>query len=121
MHEILLLKVSRYSNGHKYPKQKQRAPNLTSFAQIDLQSWPKVLGTSQLFPVFLPLTSNRLDFMQNYVINPPLPSYQPPSFNVGVRTGNLFYSIFNIERGGGGEGVLWIKLTSLNVQVSQHF
>ena len=30
------IKVSRYSNGHKYPKQKQRTPNLTSFAQIGL-------------------------------------------------------------------------------------
>ena len=30
------VKVSRYSNGHKYPKQKQRMPNLTSFAQISL-------------------------------------------------------------------------------------
>ena len=30
----LIFKVSRYSNGHKYPKQKQRTPNLTSFAQI---------------------------------------------------------------------------------------
>ena len=29
-------KESRYSNGHKYPKQKQRTPNLTSFAQIGL-------------------------------------------------------------------------------------
>ena len=28
--------MSRYSNGHKYPKQKQRTPNLTSFAQIGL-------------------------------------------------------------------------------------
>ena len=28
--------MSRYSNGHKYPKQKQRAPNLTFFAQIGL-------------------------------------------------------------------------------------
>ena len=33
---LLLFKVSRYSNGHKYPKQKQRTPNLTSFAQIGL-------------------------------------------------------------------------------------
>ena len=31
-----MYKVSRYSNGHKYPKQKQRTPNLTSFAQIGL-------------------------------------------------------------------------------------
>ena len=31
-----LLKVARYSNGHKYPKQKQRTPNLISFAQIGL-------------------------------------------------------------------------------------
>ena len=31
-----LIKVSRSSNGHKYPKQKQRMPNLTSFAQIGL-------------------------------------------------------------------------------------
>ena len=30
------IKVARYSNGHKYPKQKQRTPNLTSFAQIGL-------------------------------------------------------------------------------------
>ena len=32
------VKVSRYSNGHKYPKQKQRrpTPNLTSFAEIVL-------------------------------------------------------------------------------------
>ena len=29
-------KVSRYSNGHEYPKQKQRTPNSTSFAQIGL-------------------------------------------------------------------------------------
>ena len=29
-------KVARYSNGHKYPKQKQRTPNLTPFAQIGL-------------------------------------------------------------------------------------
>ena len=28
--------MSRYSNGHKYPKQKRRTPNLTSFAQIGL-------------------------------------------------------------------------------------
>ena len=28
--------MSRYSNGHKYPKQKQCTPNLTSFAQIGL-------------------------------------------------------------------------------------
>ena len=28
--------MSRYSNGHEYPKQKQRTPNLTSFAQIGL-------------------------------------------------------------------------------------
>ena len=28
--------MARYSNGHKYPKQKQRTPNLTSFAQIGL-------------------------------------------------------------------------------------
>ena len=28
--------MSRYSNGHKYPKQKQRTPNLISFAQIGL-------------------------------------------------------------------------------------
>ena len=33
----------------------------------------------------------------------------------------LFYSILDIERGGSGEGVLWIKFTSVNVQVSQHF
>ena len=26
--------MSRHSNGHKYPKQKQRTPNLTSFAQM---------------------------------------------------------------------------------------
>ena len=32
----LVFKVARYSNGHKYPKQKQRTPNLTSFAQIGL-------------------------------------------------------------------------------------
>ena len=32
----MCLKVARYSNGHKYPKQKQRTPNLTSFAQIGL-------------------------------------------------------------------------------------
>ena len=31
-----IVKVSRYSNGHKYPKQKQRTPNLTSFAKIVL-------------------------------------------------------------------------------------
>ena len=30
------VKVARYSNGHKYPKHKQRTPNLTSFAQIGL-------------------------------------------------------------------------------------
>ena len=30
------IKVARYSNGHKYPKQKQRTPNLTYFAQIGL-------------------------------------------------------------------------------------
>ena len=30
------IKVARYSNGHKYSKQKQRPPNLTSFAQIGL-------------------------------------------------------------------------------------
>ena len=29
-------KVSPYNNSHKYPKQKQRTPNLTSFAQIGL-------------------------------------------------------------------------------------
>ena len=28
--------MARYSNGHKYPKQKQRPPNLTSLAQIGL-------------------------------------------------------------------------------------
>ena len=28
--------MARYSNGHKYPKQKQRTPNLTSLAQIGL-------------------------------------------------------------------------------------
>ena len=33
---IHVLKVARYSNGHKYPKQKQRTPNLTFFAQIGL-------------------------------------------------------------------------------------
>ena len=33
---ILRIEVSRYSNGHKYSKQKQRTPNLTSFAQIGL-------------------------------------------------------------------------------------
>ena len=32
----LFVKVARYSNGHKYPKQKQRTPNLTFFAQIGL-------------------------------------------------------------------------------------
>ena len=32
----IAFKVSQYSNGHKYPKQKQRTPNLTSFAQIGL-------------------------------------------------------------------------------------
>ena len=31
-----VIKVSRHSNGHKYPKQKQHTPNLTSFAQIGL-------------------------------------------------------------------------------------
>ena len=31
-----LIKVARHSNGHKYPKQKQRTANLTSFAQIGL-------------------------------------------------------------------------------------
>ena len=30
----LHFKVARYSNGHKYPKQKQRMPNLPSFAKI---------------------------------------------------------------------------------------
>ena len=30
------LKVARFSNGHKYPKQKQRTPNLTSFTRIGL-------------------------------------------------------------------------------------
>ena len=34
--EIEIIKVARYSKGHKYPKQKQRTPNLTSFAQIGL-------------------------------------------------------------------------------------
>ena len=34
--DFTVLKVSRYSNGHKYPKQKQRTPNLTSCAQIGL-------------------------------------------------------------------------------------
>ena len=34
--ELRLSKVSRYSNSHKYPKQKQHMPNLTSFAQIGL-------------------------------------------------------------------------------------
>ena len=33
---ITTFTVSRYSNGHKYPKQKQRTPNLTSFALISL-------------------------------------------------------------------------------------
>ena len=28
--------MARYSNVHKYPKQKQRTPNLTFFAQIGL-------------------------------------------------------------------------------------
>ena len=35
--------------------------------------------------------------------------------------GITFCSIFNIERGGGREGALGIKLTPVNVQVSQHF
>ena len=30
------IKVARYSNAHKYLKQKQRTPNLISFAQIGL-------------------------------------------------------------------------------------
>ena len=33
---IITFTVSRYSNGHKYPKQKQRTPNLTPFALIGL-------------------------------------------------------------------------------------
>ena len=28
--------MSRYSNGHEYPKQKQRTLDLTSFAQVGL-------------------------------------------------------------------------------------
>ena len=59
--------------------------------------------------------------MQNFVINPPPPSSHPP---INVEIGMMqttFCSIFNIERGGGGEGALGIKLTPVNVQVSQHF
>ena len=39
MHRALYsttIKVARYSNGHKYPKQKHRPPNLTCFAQTGL-------------------------------------------------------------------------------------
>ena len=50
------------------------------------------------------------------------PIFPPPlNVEVGVTHRQLFYSIFNIERAGGGERVLSIKLTSVNVQVPQHF
>ena len=60
--------------------------------------------------------------MQNCVMNPP-PSSLPHSCNVevGLTHRQPFDSIFNIERGGGREGVFWIKLTPVNVQVSEHF
>ena len=61
-------------------------------------------GTSQLF------------HMQNYVRNPPL---LPPPFNaeIGVMQKQFFYSIFNSAQS--GEEALWIKLTPVNVQLSQ--
>ena len=55
--------------------------------------------------------------MQNFIIPPPL---LPPPINVEIgMMQTTFCSIFNIERG--GEGALGIKLTPVNVQVSQHF
>ena len=53
--------------------------------------------------------------MQNFVIPPP-----PINVEIGMMQ-TTFCSIFNIEQGGGGEGALGIKLTPVNVQVSQHF
>ena len=46
--------------------------------------------------------------MQNYVINSP--SSPPFNVEVGVTHTQLFKSIFNIERGGGGEGVFLDKV-----------
>ena len=58
--------------------------------------------------------------MQNFVINPPPPFPPPINVEIGLMQ-TTFCSLFNIERGGGGEGALGIKLTPVNVQVSQHF
>ena len=70
---------------------------------IILQSWPKVLGTSQLFPVFLLLTWNRLDFMQNYVINSP--SSLPHSMlKLEWRTRNVFNQFSTLNGVGVGRG-----------------
>ena len=44
----------------------------------------------------------------------------PLNVEVAVIHRQRFYSIFNIERGV-GVGALWIKLTPVNVQASQHF
>ena len=57
--------------------------------------------------------------MQNFVISPP-PFPPPINVEIGMMQ-TTFCSIFNIERRGGGEGALGIKLTPVNVQVSQHF
>ena len=42
--------------------------------------------------------------MQNFVINPPPPFSPPINVEIGMMHRQLFYSIFNIERGGGGGG-----------------
>ena len=71
------------------------------------------LGYIKLFHVFLLIGCNRFNLMQNYGTNPP--SNPPPS------TSNSSQATFKIERVGGGEGALWIRLRPVNVQLFNTF
>ena len=75
-----------------------------------LQSWPKVLRTSQLFHMFYYLLeTDSFDAKLRY----DQPS--PPPAEVGATHRQLSFSIFIIERGGDREGALWITLMPVNV------
>ena len=85
-----------------------------------LQSWSKVLGTSQLFHNFFYHLLETDLIACKISLSPPPPLF-PPLINVEIGMMLTFCSIFNIERGGGREGALGVKLKPVNVQVSQHF
>ena len=59
--------------------------------------------------------------MQNFVINPPPPLFRPPvNVEIGMMHRQLFAQFSTLNGVGVGERALGIKLTPVNVQVSQH-